>query len=66
MCEEAFGDLRAPSVAAQIQSGNQASIVVARAVGLTFRFQTTSLGGHLVDVYWRTAATPAEIIDSAG
>jgi RimJ/RimL family protein N-acetyltransferase len=59
MCEEAFGDLRAPGVAAQIQPGNQASVAVARAVGLTFRFQTTSLGGRLVDVYWRSPATPA-------
>jgi len=59
MCGEAFGDLRAPAVAAQIQPGNQASVAVARAVGLTFKFKTTSLGGGPVDVYWRARATPA-------
>lgn len=56
MRDEAFGSLRATSVVARIQPENEASIGVARAVGLGFDFRTTGRSAEPVDVYRLTSS----------
>jgi RimJ/RimL family protein N-acetyltransferase len=53
--DEAFDSLGAPSVVARIQPGNERSIAVARATGLTYDFTTTGRSGEPVAVYRQTA-----------
>ncbi len=54
--DEAFDGLGAPSVVARIQPGNERSIAVAQAIGLTYNFSTTGRSGEPVAVYRLAAA----------
>jgi RimJ/RimL family protein N-acetyltransferase len=51
LATEAFDCLRAPSVIARIQPANDASIAVARALGMERHFRTTGRSGETLDVY---------------
>jgi RimJ/RimL family protein N-acetyltransferase len=49
--DEAFGALEMPSIIARIQPANEASIGVARALGMELDFETTGRSGERLAVY---------------
>jgi RimJ/RimL family protein N-acetyltransferase len=49
--DEAFGKLQVPSIIARIQPANDASIGVARTLGMELDFETTGRSGERVAVY---------------
>jgi RimJ/RimL family protein N-acetyltransferase len=48
--DEAFGRLRAPSIVARVQPANDASLAVARAIGLTYESDSTGRSGEAIAV----------------
>ena len=48
--DEAFGRLRAPSIVARVQPANDASLAVARAIGLTYESDSTGRSGETIAV----------------
>jgi RimJ/RimL family protein N-acetyltransferase len=48
--DEAFTRLRAPSILARVQPANEASLAVARAIGLTHESESTGRGGETIAV----------------